>query len=562
MSSNINTANINGNFPVAGINNDSQTFRDNFTNIRNNLDIASDEITALQTNALLKTPLPGTTVNNDFGGASISNVNAVNFTEPSYTVLTTSGAVSVSYTNGDFQQLTPTGSVTLTFTDWPTHVSTYATMRMLINITDTAFHITLDPKVTIGLISIPGMFGSVMNPPVVGHYLFEFSTYDGGLTIIVALISDPGTPGDIGPVAANVSVIQGNVTTITNNVGILQSNVSTLQANVSVIQGNVTTITNNVGILQSNVTTLQSNISTINANVSVIQGNITSITNNVGILQSNVTTLQSITLDKLTDVTITSPANNDHIRYDTALSQWVNESDYTLITLSIADDGSGIQTVFLINGDKIRSNTGGVISYMKNPLTFEVGKTYRFDQSNASNHNHQILFSTTPDTAVPALITPYLTGITNSGIAAGQAGAYTEITVTSTTPTLYLYTNDEDPFTDTSKMGGEYPIYVGSGCCFTGSEVLASTAAANLFTSVSYFTTTVASTATLAAGANGRMKTFIANSIAPSAPMVLTVTNPGWVGSTITFTATGQSCMLQYINNKWFCIGNNGAAFA
>jgi len=45
--------------------------------------------------------------------------------------------------------------------------------------------------------------------------------------------------------------------------------------------------------------------------------------------------------------------------------------------------------------------------------------------------------------------------------------------------------------------------------------------------------------------------------------MVITVTNPGWGGAgTITFSAVGQACILQYINSKWFCIGNNGAAFA
>jgi len=48
MSSNINPNNINGNFPVAGQDNDSQGFRDNFTNILNNFSYAANEITALQ----------------------------------------------------------------------------------------------------------------------------------------------------------------------------------------------------------------------------------------------------------------------------------------------------------------------------------------------------------------------------------------------------------------------------------------------------------------------------------------------------------------------------------
>ena len=47
--------------------------------------------------------------------------------------------------------------------------------------------------------------------------------------------------------------------------------------------------------------------------------------------------------------------------------------------------------------------------------------------------------------------------------------------------------------------------------------------------------------------------------------MVITVTNAGWKGSgtgTITFDAAGDACTVQYVNSKWFCIGNNGAVFA
>ena len=48
-----------------------------------------------------------------------------------------------------------------------------------------------------------------------------------------------------------------------------------------------------------------------------------------------------------------------------------------------------------------------------------------------------------------------------------------------------------------------------------------------------------------------------------SGDMVITVTNPGWGGTgTMTFSAIGDGCTLQYINSKWFCIGNNGVVFA
>jgi hypothetical protein len=84
-----------------------------------------------------------------------------------------------------------------------------------------------------------------------------------------------------------------------------------------------------------------------------------------------------------------------------------------------------------------------------------------------------------------------------------------------------------------------------------------------LSTTTSYFTTAAAETATLAAGVEGQVKVFAM--VATSGNMVITVTNAGWKATgtgTITFNAVGDACTLQYINSKWFCIGNNSCAFA
>jgi hypothetical protein len=50
MASTINPENINILYPIAGQDNDTQGFRDNFRNIRNNLNAARQEITELQAN--------------------------------------------------------------------------------------------------------------------------------------------------------------------------------------------------------------------------------------------------------------------------------------------------------------------------------------------------------------------------------------------------------------------------------------------------------------------------------------------------------------------------------
>lgn len=96
-----------------------------------------------------------------------------------------------------------------------------------------------------------------------------------------------------------------------------------------------------------------------------------------------------------------------------------------------------------------------------------------------------------------------------------------------------------------------------------GSEDLADAGAANVSITASYFSTAAAETATLAAGTVGQLKTFMM--VADLGDMVITVTNAGWKTSgpgTMTFGSIGTSCTLQYVNSKWFCIGNNGVVFA
>ena len=129
-------------------------------------------------------------------------------------------------------------------------------------------------------------------------------------------------------------------------------------------------------------------------------------------------------------------------------------------------------------------------------------------------------------------------------------GTVTSVGVSSNTLTV---TNPT--ITTTGTINIESPI--GSS-----SENLTSGSAANLSVTASYFTTSTASTATLAAGTAGLIKTFMM--VADGGDMVITVSNAGWKASgtgTITFNDIGDGCTLQYINSKWFCIGQNGVTF-
>lgn len=115
-----------------------------------------------------------------------------------------------------------------------------------------------------------------------------------------------------------------------------------------------------------------------------------------------------------------------------------------------------------------------------------------------------------------------------------------------------------------SDGGSEVTVQQLSNTPFNASsEDLAASAAASLAVATSYFSTAAAETATLAAGVPGQIKVFAM--FVDGGDMVITVTNAGWKTSgtgTITFNAIGDACTLQYINNKWFCIGNNSCVFA
>lgn len=53
MASNINPSTINITYPIAGQDNDTQGFRDNFSSIKNNFSVAQTEISALQANSAI-----------------------------------------------------------------------------------------------------------------------------------------------------------------------------------------------------------------------------------------------------------------------------------------------------------------------------------------------------------------------------------------------------------------------------------------------------------------------------------------------------------------------------
>lgn len=113
MASNIDDVSINSEYPIAGQDNDSQGFRDNFGIIKNNFVATKNEIEDLQDNTAKKNEA------NNFLGNNITNANIVNVSEELNAGGTLSSSQDVNFTLGPVQTFTVGGDITLTTTDWP-----------------------------------------------------------------------------------------------------------------------------------------------------------------------------------------------------------------------------------------------------------------------------------------------------------------------------------------------------------------------------------------------------------------------------------------------------------
>lgn len=186
MTSNINPNNIDGTYPVAGQDNNSQGFRDNFTNTKTNFQYASDEITDLQSNAILKSALAGTTLDNDMLGSLVYNGVIADFGLTRVALGTVSGSQTINYATGHFHTLTTGGAVSLGFSNFPA-AGTTGIVFVQIGVASTAHTLTLPSAVSVNAQGIQGLNTStnVITFAATGTYLFQFITSDGGSTITV-----------------------------------------------------------------------------------------------------------------------------------------------------------------------------------------------------------------------------------------------------------------------------------------------------------------------------------------------------------------------------------------
>jgi hypothetical protein len=276
MASNINPNNINKIFPIAGQDNDSQGFRDNFTNISNNLVVAAAELSDLQSKAVLTSALDvnGSTINNNMNGTLISNALTSKFTKLAvdWGIVTTASMPAIDFNNGDFQKFALKTDINVNIINPPIGAN-YSTLRVWLNISTSggAFPtILFSSPIQVGTSFIPGTVKDITTqqwawtPIQEGDYIFELATLDYGTTYsIQTLISPTAT-----------SALQIN--TLFGDVAHLQANVANVSANSTTLQGNIVTINSEVSVLQGNVVSINAtlaNVMLLNTS-NVLTGNI------------------------------------------------------------------------------------------------------------------------------------------------------------------------------------------------------------------------------------------------------------------------------------------------
>lgn len=181
MASTIDYVSIDATFPVAGKDNDSQGFRDNFSVIRNNFESAKGEIEDLQLNTVrLDT-------SNDFSNQStFTQVNFSRYTNSFFPGGLISSQTNLSVNNGPYQYFLINSDLQIIVKDWPeVNNLSKITVELVLydanptrNVTFTFDGASTTKKHT----NWPGST-SVPISTVGKSHIFEFWTYDQGITV-------------------------------------------------------------------------------------------------------------------------------------------------------------------------------------------------------------------------------------------------------------------------------------------------------------------------------------------------------------------------------------------
>lgn len=190
MSSNIIFENIDEQYPVAGIDNDSQGFRDNFSIIKNSLGVAKEEIsTLIQTTAKVD-------ADNNFKGSAIQDAEFQNCTVKFFNAGTTTSGIEINYKSGQYQTLNlvdngSVGAFDITLFGFPEQ-NRHASMRLQLRTSAGFSKVTFVANGGTVLFDITSWPESDLGKLTISEdrTVVEFWTNDGGNTVFAKFIGE------------------------------------------------------------------------------------------------------------------------------------------------------------------------------------------------------------------------------------------------------------------------------------------------------------------------------------------------------------------------------------
>lgn len=183
----VNPSNINAGFPQAGVNNSSQGFRDNFGTIKSALTRTAIELSELRASCIVKTPLPGIPLNNDFAGSILDNAQLRSYQETFFDMGSVGTNITIDFSRGNFQKITTTNDLSITFANFPNN-NTACRVNLWVNCTSSDHSITLPNNVLYGRTADFVVANDIVFPSV-GNYLIEFVAVENGTNFWVYGIS-------------------------------------------------------------------------------------------------------------------------------------------------------------------------------------------------------------------------------------------------------------------------------------------------------------------------------------------------------------------------------------
>jgi hypothetical protein len=185
--------NISASYPVAGQDNDTQGFRDNFSNIKNSTTILAKEISDIQTNGVFANQ---TTDFYQTGVIANGNFQAVgDVIAPGHWLQSSGGSLNLDYTEGNYQKWHLNTNTSFTVVNWPVP---NIKARIEVEMKKDPTHVG---NISVNFINpsptghVYPDFGSSVTLPVSlttsSSVIYEISSTDGGETQFVRFLGGP-----------------------------------------------------------------------------------------------------------------------------------------------------------------------------------------------------------------------------------------------------------------------------------------------------------------------------------------------------------------------------------